>query len=458
MCAISGFIVTDLQADRQRIAEHYIKILERGYERGKDAAGVLSIDTNGVSRRSVQIYPQQFDFIYESITQDCSLLIANNQAELTTEYVRTKTEADVQPFGNGTVFVSHNGTIANDNELRQRYNIQTDTKIDSAVCPELIYQIGVENAIQEITGSFALAIADSRQPRKLRLARNYNPLVLQVRSDLGAIFFASLAEHLLPEQDIQSQLTQPPVISPQTYSFLEIDGDSGEISQETIAPRDRNKQALVICSGGLDSVTTAKWAQLQGYDITLLYFLYGCRAEKREMESVRQVAEVLGCDYRFEELNWLKKVGGSSLTDETISVTENETGAEFAHEWVPARNLIMTSLAAGLCDRYGYDTLVLGLNLEESGAYPDNTVEFYQTLDHVLNIGTTSRPRLLSPLANLVKHEIIKDALEMDAPIHLSWSCYHGNEKHCGQCGPCYMRRSAFHIFDTEDSVEYEQV
>ena len=122
---------------------------------------------------------------------------------------------------------------------------------------------------------------------------------------------------------------------------------------------------------------------------------------------------------------------------------------------MPARNLIMTSLAAGLCDRYGYDTLALGLNLEESGAYPDNTVEFYRTLDQVLNIGTTSRPRLLSPLANMVKHEIVRLAVDIEAPIHLSWSCYHGRTLHCGECGPCYMRRTAFQIIGEPDSVQY---
>jgi 7-cyano-7-deazaguanine synthase len=457
MCAISGFIVTNLKADRQRIAAHYKGILERGEARGKDSAGVLTIDTAGRTRRSVSIAPKNYDFIHDAITPDCSVLIANNRAEPTTEYVSSKTEADVQPFGNGTVFISHNGIIANDNELRERYNIRTDTQIDSAVCPELIFRKGIEAGIKEIKGSFALSITDTRDPRKLWLARNYKPLFLQILPDMGAVFFASRVEQLLAEHDIGTRLVQPAIIPLQAYSSVEINGDTGEISEKVFVPRERNKKALIICSGGLDSTTSAKWAQVQGYDITLLHFLYGCRAEKREIESVRNIAQALGCDCRFEDLSWLKKLGGSSLTDTSVSVTKNEAGAEFAHEWVPARNLIMTGLAAGLCDRYGYDTLILGLNLEEGGAYPDNTVEFYQTLDHVLNIGTTSRPRLLSPLANFVKHEIVRTALDIAAPIHLSWSCYHAGELHCGECGPCYMRRTAFKILNVEDSVDYEK-
>ena len=287
------------------------------------------------------------------------------------------------------------------------------------------------------------------------MARNYKPLYLQARPDLGAIFFASLPNHFGEQNDLLSQLYQPAIINPPAYSLLELDATTGQIKETDFAPRIRNKKALIICSGGLDSTTCAKWTQLEGYEITLLHFQYGCRAETYEMKAIRDIAEALGCDYRFEDLDWLKRLGGSSLTDDSMEITRNETGVEFAHEWVPARNLIMTSLAAGLCDRYGYDTLVLGLNLEEGGAYPDNTVEFYRTLDQVLNIGTTSRPRLLSPLANLVKHEIVRLAMDIEAPIHLSWSCYHDRTLHCGECGPCYMRRTAFKIIGEPDLVQY---
>lgn len=455
MCSISGFIITDPTANRQQIATIYQEILARGAERGKDSAGILTMNEQGVVKRHVEIAPQEYDFVQSVISDDCQLLIANNRAEPTTEYVKEKQATDAQPFGNGTIYISHNGTIANDHELRERFNIPTETRIDSAVCPEVIHQLGVEKGLDALNGSFSLAIVDRRQPQKLWLARNYKPLFLQARPEVGAIFFASLSNHFGEQNDLFSQLYQPAIIAPPAYSLLELDGATGQIKETDFAPRIRNKKALIICSGGLDSTTCAKWAQLQGYEITLLHFRYGCRAETREMKAIRDIAEALGCDYRFEDLDWLKQLGGSSLTDDSMEITRNETGVEFAHEWVPARNLIMTSLAAGLCDRYGYDTLALGLNLEESGAYPDNTVEFYRTLDQVLNIGTTSRPRLLSPLANMVKHEIVRLAVDIEAPIHLSWSCYHGRTLHCGECGPCYMRRTAFKIIGEPDSVQY---
>ena len=456
MCSISGFLVTDPEADLGRIAAWYALVLERSAERGRDSAGVVTLDRQGLARRVVSLAPRRYDFIHQAIAPGCTLLIANNRAEPTTEYVRAKTEADTQPFGDGTVYITHNGTIANDGDLRSRFGIQTNTAVDSAVIAPLIGQLGIDAALSHLKGSFALAVADARHPHRLWLARNYKPLYLQRRPDLGALFFASRPDYVADGHTVGQQLTQPAIVSLPPYHLAALDGRTGAVEVRPLEARAAARRALIICSGGLDSVTAAKWAQRAGYEITLLHFLYRCRAEEREVAAVRAVATALGCDYRLEPLDWLGNLGGSSLTDPSLPITDNQTGAEFAHEWVPARNLIFCALAAALCDRLGYDTIILGLNLEEGGAYPDNTVEFYQTLDHVCNIGTVSRPVIISPLANLVKHEIVKLALELDAPIDLAWSCYYGGECHCGHCGPCFMRRTAFQMLGFVDPIRYE--
>lgn len=457
MCSISGFIVTQkTPAHWQHIVASYSKILERGSERGRDSAGVVGLDIEGTFRRQRRISPKCYDFVSDVITQDCSVLIGNNRAEPTTEFVLEKTKEDAQPFGYETIFVSHNGTIANDLELKETHELTSETRIDSSILPSLVHRLGIRDALNHIQGSFALAIIDTRHPHKLWLARNYKPLFLKIEPSLGALFFASRAEYLAPGQGVKAQLQLPAIVPVPPYHLVEIDGLTGEISEEDLSPRGQCQKVLVICSGGLDSTTVAKWAQIQGYEVTLLHFLYNCRAQEKEMEAIRKIAHTLQCGYRFESLEWLGKLGGSSLTDTSIPITENEVSAEFAHEWVPARNLIFCALAAGLCDRHNYDTLILGLNLEEGGAYPDNTVEFYEALDHVCNIGTMSRPKIISPIGNLVKHQIVQMALDIDAPIHLSWSCYYGEEKHCGHCGPCFMRRTAFRMLGIEDPIEYK--
>lgn len=457
MCSISGFIIINPSADRAVIADKFALIVERGTERGSDSIGIVSLNAAGTVARHVALAPTSRQFTRSAVTTDCTVGIANNRAEPTTEYVPRKTGADAQPFGDGTVYVTHNGTIANDRELRSQFNIHTETSIDTAVCPGLINQMGIERALQLLEGSFALGIIDRRFPQKLWLARNYKPLFLQSDPGRGALFFASRPQQLAGEMGIMEQLAGPAIVELPPYHLAEINGRTGAVNLRELTPRQPDRRALVICSGGLDSTTAARWAQLQGYEVTLLHFLYGSRAEKREVQAIKDIAAHLGVSYRLENLAWLGELGGSPLTDPALEIATGERGAEYAHEWVPARNLVFTALAAALCDRFGYDTLILGLNLEEGGAYPDNTTEFYEALDHVCNIGTTSRPRILSPLGSLVKHQIVALAREIDAPIHLSWSCYYGDEEHCGNCGPCYMRRTAFRMNNMPDLITYRQ-
>jgi len=454
MCSISGFLVVDQHADRAEIARVFQAMVGRGAERGRDSAGVVAIDTNGAVRRRVEIAPRDYSFVRDAVVAHTSVAIANNRAEPTTEYVHDKTSEDAQPFGAEGVFVSHNGVIANDLDLRDRFALETATQIDTAVCAPLIARLGVRAALGELMGSYALAAIDAAHPDTLWLARNYKPLYLLLDPSLGALFFASRAQHLTSALDVASRLRAPAVIEQSPYSLLTIEADGPSISQTDLQPRGVDKRALVICSGGLDSTVAAAWAKAEGYDVTLLHFLYSCRAQEREREAVEAIGSALGCDHLFEDLDWLGRLGGSSLTDLSIPVAD-ERGAEYAFDWVPARNLIFTALAAGLCDRHGYDTLILGLNLEEGGAYPDNTMEFFESLDHVCNIGTMSRPRILSPLGSLVKREIVELAMEYDAPVHLSWSCYHGGDLHCGHCGPCFMRKTAFAMAGHPDPVRY---
>ncbi len=457
MCSISGFILIAPCKDAQALAQSYGEVLTLGQSRGHDSTGIVTMQSNGSVTRRVNLGGPDIPHLLSVIDSSTRILIGNNRAEPTTEFIQEKSGEDIQPFGDGIVFVSHNGIIANDQELAKEYKIKRQTRIDTSIIPGLVLQLGIQQALEKLSGSYALAIMDRRDPQRLWLARNFKPLYLQARPEYGAIFFASRPEHLRKNNSLEGSLSEPAIVEVPPYSMVEINASTGLIRTETLAERSPRRRALVICSGGLDSTTAARWIQMQNFDVTLVYFRYGCRAETREMESVRKIAQALSCDYRFEDLEWLKQLGGSSLIDRTLDITKNEIGAEFPHEWVPARNFIFTALAAGMCDRHGYDTLVLGLNLEEGGAYPDNTAEFYELLDRVCDIGTLSRPRILSPLAEKVKHEIVSLAIEINAPIHLSWSCYHGEQYQCGQCGPCFMRRNAFRMLGLIDPIHYQE-
>ena len=217
-----------------------------------------------------------------------------------------------------------------------------------------------------------------------------------------------------------------------------------------------NNYCLVVCSGGLDSTTAAAHAlKVDGRKPILLHFRYGCRAETREVEAVKNVGSALGAEVLLVELPWLKQLGGSSLTDPRSKIAGPIEGAEYPHEWVPARNLLMIAHAAALCDARGISEIYMGLNLEEGAVYPDNTVEFYERLNGVLPFATLARPVIRMPLARMMKWQIVRHANAIGAPIHLSWSCYRSGPLHCGQCGPCYLRRTAHSMVNVPDSVQY---
>lgn len=217
-------------------------------------------------------------------------------------------------------------------------------------------------------------------------------------------------------------------------------------------------KALVICSGGLDSVVSAAWAVKQGYEVSLIHFLYGSRAQQPEVNAISAVAEALGVAYTLFPLD-IYDQKDSPLLDPNAELAGGEAGAEFASEWVPARNLVLMSVATAYAEARGIETLVLGNNLEEAGAYPDNEPEFVNKFNDMLPfaVGANNKMKVVMPVGNLMKHEIVALGQQLDAPMHLTWSCYRAGSLHCGKCGPCYMRRTAFEINGLPEVIKYAE-
>jgi 7-cyano-7-deazaguanine synthase len=234
-----------------------------------------------------------------------------------------------------------------------------------------------------------------------------------------------------------------------------------------IKPNDaeKEKSCAIVLSGGMDSVTCLAAVAHQYQYIHLLHFKYGARAEEREIESVKSILDWFENKYpdknfylKFIDLDFIKNLGGSTLTDHLLEIAHGEYAIETTHEWVPARNIAMIGLATSYCDRYNIGAIILGLNMEEGGIFEDNSIEFYQRMEAALQIGSHSQPKLLMPMGNSMKHHIWRKARELDAPLHLSWSCYEGKDKRCGICGPCSMRqRAAAMNGEIDDLVEYEE-
>ena len=462
MCSVSGALILN-PSNYEKIERKFIEILKRAEDRGRDSFGVIVIQKDGSTKsvKSLGRPSTQEEKLIGILDENSRVIIANNRAEPTTEYVRRKNENDIQPFEGERYVVTHNGIIANDGELEKKYSLKRNTKIDSAIIPPLLDKLwkgdleSLRQILSEVKGSFAFIIGDKRNPDKIYIAQNFKPVYMMYDYELGAIFFTSLDDYFdsTPLDKVNLTKLEP-------YTIVEVSRNM-RINKIELIKKEGRKRVLVIASGGLDSTVAATYLLKQGYEVTLLHFNYHHKAEEREREAVKKISEYLNVPYIEINTDLFKIIGHTTLLKgggEIVKDRGGEEGAEFAHEWVPARNLIFFSVALALAEAYGYDAIASGINLEEAGAYPDNEMEFVRMFSKLAPYATGPNKKIevLMPVGNLVKHEIVKLGVEIGAPLHLTWSCYEGGEKHCGKCGPCYMRKMAFRINGLEDPVEYE--
>lgn len=454
MCAIVGAILKDihtsLAVERANHIMEYIWSMSEA--RGRDGRGYM-IDAILPARNNIDVSctRENNGEVFPSINRQHlqTVMIGNLRAEPTTEFVSDKRVSDQQPYRLDNWTIVHNGTIANDKDLR---DYRLDTTIDSAAIAELLAYAtptlnGFKHAIMQLKGSYAIIASNAEYKDRLFVAANYRP-VWYADTDVG-IFFASARDYF-PEG------LNPRMLTPYTVALF---NSSGIVAQETLRTEDNSNTALVVCSGGLDSVVSAVYAKsVLGKELHLIHFLYGSRAEGPEVQAIKAIAKHLDAKLTLFPLAIYDK-SDSPLLNADSSMAAGEQGAEFAHEWVPARNLVMLSVASAFAEAKKITTIVLGNNMEEAGAYPDNEPEFIDKFNDILPfaVGDGKSLKVIMPVGNLMKHEIVKLGLELKAPMYLTWSCYNAHELHCGVCAPCYMRRKAFEINKAKEVIEYEE-
>jgi len=366
--------------------------------------------------------------------------IGNHRATPTTEVV---CPIEKQPVGD-KIKIVFNGIISNDTEL----GIQ-DGEADTSVLPRVLDFKTFNsflNSVQNIlVGSYAIAVL--MPTGRFWLACNYKPI--WYAEDEGEFYFSSLEQHF-DNTDLVPRRMKPYTAMRAGYKYFP--------NRTTPLYRKQEEKALVICSAGLDSTTVASVACKKhgSKNVTLMHYDYGCKATTKEMEAIPKIAEYLGCKYVIQKM---PSFGGSSLLDASAEITKGIKGAEYAHEWVPARNLVMLSLTTAYAESKGYGHIYLGTNLEEAGAYPDNEEQFILDFNNLLYgaVQNGVKIEVHTPLGGLMKHEVIKLGQKLETPYHLTWSCYHGKEMHCGECGPCFMRRTAFERNGLTDPVVFKK-
>jgi 7-cyano-7-deazaguanine synthase len=224
-------------------------------------------------------------------------------------------------------------------------------------------------------------------------------------------------------------------------------------------------KAITLMSSGLDSVAALAIAA-ESLEIDMaITFDYGQRAGQREIEYSRKVCEYFGIEHKIIKLDWLGEITHTSLVnrndevpslsfediDETApsAITENSAKAV----WVPNRNGVMLNIAGSFAESRGCDYIVVGFNGEEAGTFPDNSLDYVKAMDHALSYSTQNEVKVMAPLIEMGKTEIVKRALEAKAPLEFSWSCYHGGEIPCGECESCVRRARAFKNIGVRDPL-----
>jgi 7-cyano-7-deazaguanine synthase len=238
-------------------------------------------------------------------------------------------------------------------------------------------------------------------------------------------------------------------------------GGSIEVETETLESEETDGPKLAIClvSGGMDSCVTAAIAHEENDELAFLHVSYGQRTENRERQSFEALADHFDVELRLViSLEQLARIGGSSLTDNSIPVTAADLSAPgIPSSYVPFRNAHLLAAAVSWGEVIGATSIYIGAVAEDSSGYPDCRPEFYDAFQKVLDIGTKPETHITieTPVIGMRKSEIVQQGLELGAPLHLTWSCYRESERACGNCDSCALRLRAFREAGSVDPIPY---
>jgi 7-cyano-7-deazaguanine synthase len=218
-------------------------------------------------------------------------------------------------------------------------------------------------------------------------------------------------------------------------------------------------KAVVLVSGGMDSLITAAIARKECDEIYFLHLNYGQKAQIKELESFLKMKEYFKPeDFLIIDVDYLKKIGGSSLTDEKIPVKDYTGSREVPDSYVPFRNAHLLTIAVSWAEVRGANRIYIGAVEEDSSGYPDCREKFYEAMEQAIDKGTKdeTRIKIITPVIHKKKSEIVKIGKKLGVPFELSWSCYENNEKACGKCDSCYLRIKAFKEAGIKDPIHYD--
>lgn len=216
-------------------------------------------------------------------------------------------------------------------------------------------------------------------------------------------------------------------------------------------------KTLVICSGGLDSVSLAYKVAAEQELMGLISFDYGQR-HKKEVEFAALAAERLGVEHDLIDMRHIGAfLSGSALTD-NVDVPDGHYAEEnMKVTVVPNRNAIMLSVAFGVAAAKGAEAVATAVHGGDHFIYPDCRPDFIDAFQAMQNqaLDGYAEVQLYTPFVHVPKSDIVLAGAEVKTPFADTWSCYKGGETQCGRCGTCVERREAFDIAGVNDPTVY---
>lgn len=221
------------------------------------------------------------------------------------------------------------------------------------------------------------------------------------------------------------------------------------------------KKAVVLLSGGLDSVTALAIAKQQGFECYTLSFDYGQRHEA-ELIASAGLSKQLGAQQHKTITIDLRTIGGSALTDNSIDVPEAQQDG-IPVTYVPARNTVFLSIALGWAEVLSAEAIFLGVNAVDYSGYPDCRPDFINAFETLANLATKAgvegqKLTVHAPLINMTKAEIIQKGIELGIDYSQTVSCYQADNdgRACGRCDSCRFRRQGFDQAGVADPTRYQ--
>lgn len=207
----------------------------------------------------------------------------------------------------------------------------------------------------------------------------------------------------------------------------------------------------------MDSLLILAQAYERGDEVYPLFFQYGQKTQSKEQECFDKICEHYKIPKERQliiDLNVLRSIGGSSLTDASLPVGVELKSKEIPQSYVPFRNSIFLSCAVSWAEVLRADNIIIGAVLEDAPGYPDCRPEYYWAFQELIKRGAGHNKILIqTPIIRMSKEDILKSCFSLNAPIEYTWSCYKSIEVPCLQCDSCLLRKNAFTLVDKEDTL-----